>query len=173
MAKIIFQNEDLNLNFDKKLETTTSSSGFLTERDYMKKRSEGYMNLVKNMDTDMLSETRGKEEFIEILQNEFGTASLEQLPIGILAKCFLGHPHDVHTLDLSNSMILKHYVIGEALPPDFEKARNPALHNAYAFVEVYKDKFIIVHLDGTVTLIAKALDAVGNVINFFTGNDNK
>lgn len=173
MAKIIFQNEDLNINFEKKQGNTASASGFLNERDYLKKRSEGYMDMIKNLDTDMLSETRGKEEFMKKLHEEFGTADVLQLPIGILSKCFLEHPHDVHTLDLSQQMILKHYVIGEPLPPDFEKARNPALHNAYAFVEVYKDKFIIVHLDGTVTLILKALNAVGSAVNFLTGGDKK
>lgn len=168
MAKIIFQNEDLNINFEKKKENTTSTSGFLNERDYLKKRSEGYMNMIKNLDTDMLSETRGKEEFMKKLHEEFGTADIVQLPIGILSKCFLGHPHDVHTLDLSNNMILKHYVIGEALPPDFEKARNPALHNAYAFVEVYKDKFLLIHMDGTVTSTFKVIDSI---FNFFTGGN--
>lgn len=162
MAKILFQNEDAHLHFEKKQENTVNTSGFLSERDYMKKRSEGYMNLIKNLDTDMLSETKGKDEFIKKLQEEFGTAEVTQLPIGILSKCFLGHPHDVHTLDLTGGTILKHYVKGEPLPPDFEKARVPALHNAYAFIEVYKDKFIIVHYDGTVTLIGKILDSIAN-----------
>ena len=170
MAKIIFQNEDLNLNFEKKQENTANTSGFLSERDYLKKRSEGYINLIKNMDTDMLSQTGGKEEFMKKLQEEFGTTDPAQLPIGILAKCFLEHPHDVHTLDLSSSVILKHYAIGEALPPEFEKARNTALHNAYAFVEVYKDKFIVIHWDGTATFLAKAIDSI---VNFFSGGDAK
>jgi len=35
------------------------------------------------------------------------------------------------------------------LPDDFEKARTLAKHNAYAFVEVYRDKVILIREDGT------------------------
>jgi hypothetical protein len=37
------------------------------------------------------------------------------------------------------------------LPDDFEKARALAKHNAYAFVEVYRDKIILIREDGTAT----------------------
>jgi hypothetical protein len=43
------------------------------------------------------------------------------------------------------------HLIYEPLPDEFEKARTLANHNAYAFVEVYRDKIILVREDGTAT----------------------
>lgn len=101
------------------------------------------------MDTELLTETRGKEEMMTKIHEEFGTAQLADLPMGILAKCYLGHPYEVHTLDLSAGQIIKHYSIGEPLPDHFEKARTLAKHNAYLFVEIYKNKLILIREDGT------------------------
>jgi uncharacterized protein YrrD len=71
--------------------------------------------------------------------------------LGIVAKCFLGHPYEVHTLDLSGSQIIKHYKTSELMEADFEKARTVAKHNAYVLIEVYKDKMILIREDGTAT----------------------
>ncbi|MGK6343300.1 hypothetical protein ACMGDK_13745 [Chryseobacterium sp. DT-3] len=145
MAKIIFQNEILT----GKSEIISTSNQILSNRDILKKRSEKYLNLIKTMDTELLIETRGKEEMMAKIHEEFGSAQLADLPVGILAKCYLGHPYEVHTLDLSAGQIIKHYTIGEPLPQHFEKARTLAKHNAYLFVEVYKDKLILIREDGT------------------------
>ena len=145
MAKIIFQNETLT----GPSEVRSTSTQILSDRDILKKRSEKYLNLIKTMDTELLIETRGREDMMAKIHEEFGFAQLADLPIGILAKCYLGHPHEVHTLDLSAGQIIKHYTIGEPLPEHFEKARTFAKHNAYLFVEVYKDKLILIREDGT------------------------
>lgn len=146
MARIILQNETLNTNQSSQQQ---KASGFISDRDFLKKRSEQYMNLIKSMDTELMAETRGTEELMQKIKEEFGTAELASLPLGILAKCFLGHPHEVHTLDFSKTHIIQHYKIGEALPEHFEKARTIAKHNAYALVEVYHDKLILIREDGT------------------------
>ncbi|WP_295212006.1 hypothetical protein [uncultured Chryseobacterium sp.] len=130
-------------------ESKQTSSKIFSDRDILKKRSQQYMNVIKGIDTELLTETQGKEALMEKIYKEFGTAELANLPLGILAKCFLGHPHEVHTLDLSAHQIIKHYKIGESLPGHFEKARMLAKHNAYAFVEVFKDKLILIREDGT------------------------
>lgn len=140
MTRIIFQNTQLNA----KSESISTSSKLFSDRDALKKRSEKYLNLIKGIDTELISETKGKEELMAKIYEEFGTAELANLPLGILAKCYLGHPHEVHTLDLIGSQIIKHYKIGEPLPDHFEKARTLAKHTAYAFVEVYKDKLILI-----------------------------
>lgn len=145
MAKIIFQNAAQTSTS----EIRSTSSHILSDRDILKKRSEKYLNLIKAIDAELLSETRGKEETIAKIHEEFGTAQLADLPIGILAKCYLGHPHEVHILDLNATQIIQHYKIGEPLPEHFEKARTLAKHNAYLFVEVYKDKLILIREDGT------------------------
>lgn len=145
MGRIILQNEMLNTSSDKK----QNSSNFISDRDVLKKRSENYLNIIKTIDSDMLIETKGKEKLLSKIQEEFGTAELVSLPLGILSKCFLGHPYEVHTLDLSANQIIKHYKIGEPLPDHFEKARTLARHNAYVFIEIYKDKLILIREDGT------------------------
>lgn len=146
MARILLHNESLNsVSADKQ---PTSSKIFI-DRDILKKRSQQYMDLIKGIDTELMTETRGKEALLDKIHDEFGTAELANLPLGILAKCFLGHPHEVHTLDLSAHCIIRHYKIGEPLPGHFEKARTLAKHNAYAFVEVFKDKLILIREDGT------------------------
>ena len=145
MTRILFQTQSLNSTSESK----QTSSKIFSDRDILKKRSQQYMNVIKGIDTELLTETQGKGALMEKIYEEFGTAELANLPLGILAKCFLGHPHEVHTLDLSAHQIIKHYKIGEPLPGHFEKARTLAKHNAYAFVEVFKDKLILIREDGT------------------------
>lgn len=148
MARIILQNNDINIDINKESRLTT---GFISDREVLKKRSKKYLDLIAGLDSKTLSHTKGINELITAIQEEFGTAELPNLPIGIVAKCFLGHPYEVHTLDLSGSQIIKHYKASETMKADFEKARTVALHNAYAMVEVYKDKIILIREDGTAT----------------------
>lgn len=146
MARVILASKDLNI-----IKKQNVSSGFISYIDILKKRSKNYLDLITSLDAKTITETKGWEELMNAVQEEFGTADVESLPIGIVAKCFLGHPHEVHTLDLSASQIVKHYKIGEPLPVDFEKARTLAKHNSYAFIEVYQDKLLLIREDGTVT----------------------
>lgn len=146
MAKIILQNSNLDLNANK---SKSVSGRFTTDRNKLKTRSRKYLDLITGLDAKALTETGGMEKLLNAIQEEFGTADIASLPLGIVGKCFLGHPHEVHTLDLGITMIIKHYKIGEAMPGDFEKARSLAIHNAYLFVEVYKDKLILIRGDGS------------------------
>ncbi|CAC9974562.1 hypothetical protein [Flavobacterium panici] len=147
MARIILQNDNINFSTDKQ----SITNGFISDRDLLKKRSKKYLDLIAGLDAKTLTETKGMDELIKAIQEEFGTAELSNLPLGILSKCFLGHPYEVHTLDLSGSQIIKHYKITETMEAEFEKARSVAKHNAYAMVEIYKDKIILIREDGTAT----------------------
>ncbi|WP_448137560.1 hypothetical protein [Sphingobacterium siyangense] len=144
MARIILQKT--NIEIDK---TKSMSTGFISDRELLKRRSKRYMELISGLDAKTLTDTKGMADLMNTIQEEFGTADIANLPLGILAKCFLGHPHEVHTLDLSGTLIIKHYKISEPLPEDFEKARILAKHNAYVFVEIYRDKIILIREDGT------------------------
>ena len=148
MSRIILQSENINPDIAKK---QTLTNGFISDRDILKKRSKKYLDLISGLDAKTLSDTKGMNELIKAIQEEFGTAELSSLPLGILSKCFLGHPYEVHTLDLSGSQIIRHYKTTETMEPDFEKARSVAKHNAYAMVEIYKDKIILIREDGTAT----------------------
>lgn len=148
MARIILQDDNTNFETGKK---QTVSTGFTSDRDILKKRSKKYLNLIARLDAKTLTDTKGMEELMKAIREEFGTAELTGLPLGIVAKCFLGHPYEVHTLDLSGSQIIKHYKIAETMEADFEKARTVAKHNAYIMIEVYTDKMILIREDGTAT----------------------
>ncbi|MCD0467789.1 hypothetical protein [Flavobacterium sp. ENC] len=148
MTRIILNNENINLDTNRKQDLTT---GFISDRDILKKRSKKYLDLIAGLDSKTLTDTKGMEELMKAIQEEFGTAELASLPLGIVSKCFLGHPYEVHTLDLSGSQIIKHYKTTESMETEFEKARGVARHNAYAMVEIYKDKIILIREDGTAT----------------------
>ncbi|RZJ49374.1 MAG: hypothetical protein EOO44_18400 [Flavobacterium sp.] len=147
MAKIILQN---NLNLDNN-KNRQIAADFISDRDVLKKRSKKYLDLIAGLDSKTLTDTKGIDELIKAIQEEFGVAELASLPLGIVSKCFLGHPYEVHTLDLSGSQIIKHYKTTESMEAEFEKARTVAKHNAYAMVEIYKDKIILIREDGSAT----------------------
>jgi len=149
MAKIIFENDNLKLNAGTN--TQPGSAGFISDRDILKRRSKNYLDLISKLDAKTLTETQGMSALMDAIKEEFGTADVANLLLGIVAKCFLGHPYEVHILDLSRSQIIKHYKIAEVMDADFERARILAKHNAYAFVEVYKDKLVLIYEDGTTT----------------------
>lgn len=90
------------------------------------------------------------EEAIAAIYEEYSVG--EAVPVSLVAKCFLGEPHDVHICALDGS-IVEHYVRGRAMPPLEERARRMAGHDAYLFVEVYSDgKLACVRADGSVTV---------------------
>ncbi|CAN5287783.1 hypothetical protein BH24GEM2_BH24GEM2_00660 [soil metagenome] len=124
----------------------------------------------------------GFEALISAIREEFGDLHESDFPLGVLERCYLGYPYEVHILDLSRASVLvptdhaispvdgngpgvvpgagarvvgnvivRHYKVGEPLPPDFERARSLALHTAYQHVEVYMNTLMCVRLDGTVT----------------------
>lgn len=150
MGKILFKTEDAKLkseaNSSQQLQT-----GFRSDRDILKKRSTKYVKLFSSLDTKSLTDVQGWNQLMDAVKEEFGIAELTSLPLGIVGKCFLGEPYEVHILDLSGSQIIKHYKIAEAMPTDFEKARALAMHNSYAFIEVYTDKLILIRQDGSAT----------------------
>lgn len=69
MARILFQNESLNIQSESK----QTSPKILSDREILKKRSEGYLKLIKGLDAELLAETRGKEELMAKIYDEFGT----------------------------------------------------------------------------------------------------
>ena len=148
MGKILFKAEDTRLKSEAS-SNNLMQKGFRSDRDILKKRSAKYLELFSSLDTKSLSDVQGWKQLMEAVYEEFGTAELENLPLGIVSKCFLGESYEVHILDLSGSQIIAHFKAGEAMPNDFEKARTLAMHNAYAFVEVYSDKLVLVRADGS------------------------
>ncbi|MDY3974007.1 MAG: hypothetical protein SOY76_05170 [Veillonella caviae] len=93
------------------------------------------------------------EEVIAAIQHEFPELTLDAFPIGLVAKCYLGEPYEVHTLDLQSGGIIHHYKRGEPMPGVLERARGLAMRSEYEFIEVYNETLRPVRSDGTVTVI--------------------
>ncbi|HQF43748.1 MAG TPA: hypothetical protein PK073_12630 [Ignavibacteriaceae bacterium] len=152
MGKIIFNNGDSKLKRDI-IPNQQIQHGYQSDRNILKKRSSKYIKLFSSLDTKSLTEVSGWKELMDAVQEEFGTAAIASIPLGIVSKCFLGEPYEVHILDLSGTQIIEHYKTSEPMPPNFEKARALALHNSYMFIEVYTDKLVLIREDGSATII--------------------
>jgi len=87
-----------------------------------------------------------------ILRKKRSQKYMEAL-IGILAKCYLGFPYEVHTLNFTLSSIIEHYKKGQTLPDGMEKARAMAARGVYEYIEVYTDYCCAISSDGTVSII--------------------
>lgn len=117
------------------------------------KRRAKYIESMTQLDVGCHLQSPQKiKELIDALHAEFPELSLEQMPIGIVAKCYLGKPFEVHTLDVEKE-IVQHYKQYESLPLLLEKARSLAMHPSYIFIEVYADSLRAITADGSVSVI--------------------
>ena len=121
---------------------------------FRRKRSQGYVKTLKKLDITGHNISQDEiNEIINAIKNELPELSIDEFPIGIVAKCYLGEPYEVHTLSMLGEYIVKHYKVGESLPDGMEKARNLANNEKYDFVEVYQNKIIAVKEDGSTAII--------------------
>lgn len=117
------------------------------------KRSGAYVESLRKLDAGGHMQSRDAlNAFLGAIRQELPEIAIEHLPVGIVAKCYLGAPHEVHTLDRVG-LIIRHYKNFEALPPPLERARSLALHPEYVFVEVYADKLIAVSQNGDTSMV--------------------
>lgn len=140
-----------DIGVNKNAGTQLKSGAAVSDRVLLQKRSKNYVGAMTSLDTGTLTATQGFNELLEKLKAEFGELGITEYPAGIVSKCCLGNPYEVHVLDLSGTQIINHYKINEPLPGLLEKARNLALHNSYAMIEVYLNKMILVKEDGSTT----------------------
>ena len=150
------------INTDNIRENQVSKNGFTSlqvqfetpDTIFRKKRSNEYINTIKKLDITGHSMTREQiDEIINAVKLELPVLSINDLPIGIVAKCYLGEPYEVHTLSFLGNAIVKHYKHSETLPDGLEKARTLANNENYSFVEVYQTKIIAVKEDGSVAIL--------------------
>lgn len=92
------------------------------------------------------------QALMDLIRQELPDVSVEALPIGIVAKCYLGVPYEVHTLSCAGC-IIQHFKQGEALPHLMERARSLAQHPEYAFIEVYSSRLVTVTINGQTAII--------------------
>ena len=145
------------LSLTKPVEKTKTTVDSITlQRILRKKRSQKYMDAMKSLDTGGHVHNQEKvNELINVIREEFPEVELidKGMLIGILAKCYLGFPYEVHTLNFTLSSIIEHYKRGQTLPEGMEKARAMAIRGMYEYIEVYKDYCCAVSSDGTVSII--------------------
>jgi len=116
-------------------------------------RSLAYVEAMRHLDAGTHHADRtALESTIETIANEFPDLGIEQRPMGIVSRCYLGAPYEVHICDLAGE-IIEHFEIRRSMPPLYERARALALHRSYAYIEIYLDTLGAVALDGSVSII--------------------
>lgn len=124
------------------------------DRLLRKKRSKEYMEALHKLDAGGHVHNQDKvKEIINSIQNEFPEVEIRGVLLGLISKCYLGKPYEVHVLDTANQ-IIEHYKAGQPLPGGMEKARSVALRGGYDFIEVYTDCCRAISANGTVSVIS-------------------
>lgn len=104
-----------------------------------RKRSERYLKTMTTLDAGShVSTAENAKCIIDAIHAELPEITVDEFPIGIVSRCYLGSPYEVHTLDLAGG-IIEHYEVYKVLPSDLEKARSLSLHPQYVLVEVYRN----------------------------------
>ncbi len=117
------------------------------------KRATCYVHEMTRLDAGGHAHNAAVEaEIVAAIRNEFPEVELSQQPIGIVSRCYLGAPYEVHTLDVTGGIVM-HYRANQALPELLERARSLASHRSYAFIEVYPDCLRAVSESGAVSVI--------------------
>ncbi|QOX78649.1 hypothetical protein FY034_06830 [Trichlorobacter lovleyi] len=158
MVRVILQNKPVVGHQARAVTDTVDLHGFRSADSFesllRRPRSQQYRKALARLDAgNHLHDPVAYQAFQLAIREEFPGIGLDDLPLlGIVARCNLGRPFEVHTLDLSGQ-IITHFRNWESLPPLLERARSLALHPAYAFVEVYTDRLVAVSSDGETAVI--------------------
>jgi len=132
--------------------TTKNLTGDALTARLRLKRSTAYMAALAKLDAGGHGINReAARGLIDAIRTEFPELTMDQLPLGIVAKCYLGEPFEIHTLDIAGG-IVTHFERGEPLPGGLEKARSIGANPYYAFVEVYATSVRAIRIDGSVTV---------------------
>ena len=117
------------------------------------KRSQKYIDAITKLDAGTyVHSPAATQALIDAIRQELPDVQVDALPCGIVSRCYLGAPYEVHTLDCTGN-IIQHYKTYEALPALLERARSLALHPNYEFIEVYTSRLIAVSSSGQTALI--------------------
>lgn len=152
---IIGTNHNVQVDFqiNRNTKTTVELQPLMVEKLLRQKRSTSYVDTVTKLDaTGVHCRKEDIEKMIEELKNQFPELLEHQLPIGIVSKCYLGKPYEVHTLD-TQLQIVEHYKLGSVLPNGMEKARVLAMNPNYEFIEVFTSYICAVTRTGQISMV--------------------
>ena len=126
----------------------------MLDRILRKKRSKQYVETLCALDSGGHTYNQHKaDEIINAIKEEFPDVDISGIMLGIVSKCNLGIPYEVHSIDLAGQ-IIEHYIKGWSLPGGLEKVRSIATQGSYAFIEVYTDCCRAVNFTGTVSVFS-------------------
>ncbi|MBG9793749.1 hypothetical protein ABD76_15045 [Paenibacillus dendritiformis] len=142
-----------NLDVAPRQHAVVRLEGVALEKRLRSKRSSAFVEAMTKLDASGVVATKEKvQEFIDQIASEFPELAGDQLPLGVVSKCYLGNPYEVHSLD-ARLQIIDHYKRGEILPNGMEKARRLAMHPGYAYIEVFMNMMCAVSRSGEVSMI--------------------
>lgn len=135
--------------------SVASLSGVKLQQRLRQQRSRTYIEAVKQLDAGTHQQNQAAlNDLIKAISQEFSELTIDQRPLGMVSRCYLGAPYVVHVCDLSGN-IVEHFESYRSMPSDFERARILAMHTDYLFIEVYPDRLRAVSPDGAVSVIEK------------------
>lgn len=116
-------------------------------------RSKEYIKAIARLDAGgHTHDHAAADAIIDAIRAEFPEVDMPAIMLGIVAKCYLGAPYEVHSLDITGR-IIEHYEAGRPMPMGLDRARGIAMHGGYLFIEVYTDCCRAVSDDGRVSVI--------------------
>ncbi len=160
MPRPLFRPQQMQSAVSLNTRPQTQSKQELSQQEKMKldrilrrPRSKPYMEAMHQLDAGGHVHNADKVDgIIEVIKNEFPEIELQGILLGFVSVCYLGKPYEVHTLDMTGS-IIEHYKTGQPLPGGLEKARSMALRGGYDFIEVYVDCCRAISSSGRVSVI--------------------
>lgn len=150
----IFRKNTGKLQLDLSTESRTSSWSEIEFNERLRqKRSLTCLEQISQLDVGekLISQTQ-IQQIMDAIKGEFTDFPDSEMPMGIIAACYLGHPYEVHTIEIETGTI-KHYRVSEPLPPLLERARSIAQHPSYAYIEVYRDCLCAIDKKGEVSIV--------------------
>jgi hypothetical protein len=127
--------------------TTTTGPRRKERINLQKPRHSGLFEAVHRLDAQI--DEAGRRELAAWITDQYAT-DYGDVPLGFLARCYLGPPYVDHRLDLLAS-IVEHFQPADAVPAPFDRARVLARLSSYEYIEVYGSGTLVpVRVDGSV-----------------------
>lgn len=117
-------------------------------------RSRAYLDSLARLDAGTELTPADLRQIVDGIRQEFAQR-WAALPVGLVSRCYLGHPFEVHTLTPDGGF-LEHYRLSQPMPGPLESARKHSLSGLYLSVEVYENRLVCVRADGTTVTLGSA-----------------
>jgi len=132
---------------DSSVGAKSATPGVRTRVNLQKARHSGLFEAIHRLDAQI--DEASRRELAAWITDQY-TREYGDVPLGFLARCYLGAPYVDHRLDLLQS-IAEHFTPDSVVPAPYDRARSLARSNAYEFIEVYASGTLVpVRVDGTV-----------------------